>query len=145
MTLEQRHNSRLLWIIIGGISILVLLFFAAQWFFAESQTKSVQTTTQAVEAQTPVSKPETKPAFPADSSAESEPAPHALIDESILKTPVPDQASLAKEEVAKLDDIQAQLKEQQSTLKAQHQDADTLIKLKQEQVKLLEAQLSEQK
>ena len=50
-----------------------------------------------------------------------------------------------KEEAAKLDDIQSQLKEQEDLLKAQHSDADQLIQLKEEQIKLLEAQLTESK
>ena len=56
----------------------------------------------------------------------------------------PENASLAKEEVAKLDDIQSQLKEQEKSLQAQHKDADELVKLKEEQIKLLEAQLAAQ-
>ncbi|WP_130803394.1 hypothetical protein [Acinetobacter ihumii] len=145
MTLKQRHDSRLLWMIIGGISIVVLLFLAAQWFFAE-QHNTQEPTTPKVSAPVASSDHQNlKTAATADSDAASEPAPNTLIDESILKTPVPEHPSLAKEEVAKLDDIQAQLKDQQATLKAQHQDADTLIKLKEEQLKLLETQLAEQK
>ena len=56
---------------------------------------------------------------------------------------MPENAALAKEEIAKLEDIQSQLTEQEKTLKAQHTDADQLIKLKEEQIKLLEAQLSQ--
>jgi hypothetical protein len=62
----------------------------------------------------------------------------------VLKEPVPAQESLAKEEVSKLEDIHRQLKDQEATLKAQHADADQLTKLKEEQVKLLEAQLKQQ-
>ena len=46
--------------------------------------------------------------------------------------------------VSKLEDIHRQLKDQEATLKAQHADADQLTKLKEEQVKLLEAQLKQQ-
>ncbi len=52
-------------------------------------------------------------------------------------------AALAKEEVAKLDDIQNQLNDQRALLKQQHNDADELIKLKEEQIKILEAQLAQ--
>ncbi|MPW45918.1 hypothetical protein [Acinetobacter guerrae] len=145
MTLEQRHNSRLLWLIIGGISIIVLLFLAAQWFFAENKNTTVQTKSQPVQAPSEPHKQEPTQNSVPNESATSEPSSNTLIDETILKTPVPNNPSLAKEEVAKLDDIQVQLKDQQTTLKAQHQDADTLIKLKEEQIKLLEAQIGEQK
>ena len=66
-----------------------------------------------------------------------------LVDEKILKTAVPENESLAKEEVAKLEDIQMQLKDQEAILKAQHADADDLVALKEEQIKLLEAQLAQ--
>ena len=49
-----------------------------------------------------------------------------------------------KEEIAKLDDIHIQLKDQQQELKQQHTDVDTLLQLKEEQVKLLETQLAAQ-
>ena len=62
----------------------------------------------------------------------------------MVKDEVPQNESLAKEEVARLDDIQKQLDEQAKILKSQHADADQLIKLKEEQIKLLEQQLSTQ-
>ena len=64
-----------------------------------------------------------------------------LVDESILKTATPNDPALAKEEMAKLEDIQTQLHDQENILKAQHNDADQLITLKEEQIKLIEAQL----
>lgn len=66
-----------------------------------------------------------------------------LVNEDVLKQPIPAQESLAKEEVSKLNDIHRQLQDQEATLKAQHADADQLIKLKEEQVKL-EAQVKQQ-
>ena len=45
--------------------------------------------------------------------------------------------------MAKLDDIQNQLNDQRALLKQQHNDADELIKLKEEQIKILEAQLAQ--
>jgi hypothetical protein len=68
-----------------------------------------------------------------------------LVNETILKDKVPENASLAKEEVAKLEDIQKQLDDQQQNLTSQHADADQLIKLKEEQIKILEQQLAAQK
>ena len=63
--------------------------------------------------------------------------------EDLLKAPVPENPALAKEEVAKLDDIQNQLYDQHTLLKQQHNDSDELIKLKEEQIKILEAQLAQ--
>lgn len=55
-----------------------------------------------------------------------------LVNEDVLKQPIPAQESLAKEEVSKLNDIHRQLQDQEATLKVQHADADQLIKLKEE-------------
>lgn len=68
-----------------------------------------------------------------------------MVDEALLQDAVPENPSLAKEELAKLDDIQAQLNDQKQALNQQHADADALIKLKEEQIKLLEAQLAQEK
>ncbi|WP_202743279.1 hypothetical protein [Acinetobacter calcoaceticus] len=141
MPLERKQNSKLLWILIGGLSILVVLFLAAQWFFKKTESSAPMVDPQ------PVSTP--APAKTTDPSSGSEPVAEAassqqLVNEDVLKQPVPAQESLAKEEVSKLDDIHSQLKDQEATLKAQHADADQLTKLKEEQVKLLEAQLKQQ-
>ena len=97
----------------------------------------------------PVAQPAKTPqvAQPLEETVASTPAiesNQALVNESILKDEVPQNESLAKEEVARLDDIQKQLDEQAKILKSQHADADQLIKLKEEQIKLLEQQLSAQ-
>ncbi|MCU4531303.1 hypothetical protein POD11_14075 [Acinetobacter sp. P1(2023)] len=141
MPLQRKQNSKLLWILIGGLSILVVLFFAAQWFFKKTESSAPLVDPQ------PVSTP--APAKSADPSPSSEPlaenvSSQQLVSENVLKEPVPAQESLAKEEVSKLEDIHRQLKDQEATLKAQHTDADQLTKLKEEQVKLLEAQLKQQ-
>ncbi|WP_017395337.1 hypothetical protein [Acinetobacter haemolyticus] len=138
----QTSNSKLLWMIIGGISLVVLIFFTAQWLLsnhtaetetAVSQPNPVTTSLENVEA--------ASAAMMSYVNEESDPAPIQLVEESILKAAVPKNESLAKEEIAKLDDIHHQLKDQKQELQAQHHDADTLIKLKEEQIKLLEAQL----
>ncbi len=138
----QTSNSKLLWMLIGGISLVVLIFFTAQWLLsnhtaetetAVSQPNPVTTSLENVEA--------ASAAMMSHVNEESDPAPIQLVEESILKAAVPNNESLAKQEIAKLDDIQHQLKDQKQELQAQHHDADTLIKLKEEQIKLLEAQL----
>lgn len=141
MPLQRKQNSKLLWILIGGLSILVVLFFAAQWFFKKTESSAPLVDPQPVST--------SAPAKPADPSPSSEPlaenaSSQQLVSEKVLKEPVPAQESLAKEEVSKLEDIHRQLKDQEANLKAQHADADQLTKLKEEQVKLLEAQLKQQ-
>lgn len=141
MSTYQTQNSRLLWMIIGGISVVVVLFLAVQWFLSQKDQQSTTTATQpaaTVKQQTAVTAEPT-----AASSEVTEPI--QLVEESIIKDPLPANDSLAKEEIAKLDDIHQQLKDQQQELKQQHDDVDALLKLKEEQVKLLEAQIAAQK
>ena len=141
MTLDQRQNSKLLMGIIAGLLAVVAIFLAYQWM-TSSQPKH--------ELEQPVARAAAKPAAqalaPAAETAAtvaSADAPIQLVDESLLKQDVPKNAALAKEEIAKLDDIQTQLNDQEKMLKAQHHDADDLIELKEEQIKLLEAQLAQ--
>lgn len=143
MHIDQRNNSKLLWIITGGlvvIAVLIALFFA---FSGSSNDQQTNTQVKpAVPEQPLVATPPA--AQPVEQIATSQAGNVELVNESILKDSVPENSSLAKEEVAKLDNIQKQLDEQQQSLKSQHSDADQLLKLKEEQVKLLEQQLAAQ-
>ncbi|WP_336166973.1 hypothetical protein [Acinetobacter sp. 161(2023)] len=141
MPLQRKQNSKLLWILIGGLSILVVLFFAAQWFFKKTESSAPMVDPQPVSTPSPAKTPDLSSGYEPVTEATSS---QQLVNEDVLKQPVPAQESLAKEEVSKLDDIHHQLKDQEVTLKAQHADADQLTKLKEEQVKLLEAQLKQQ-
>ena len=138
MTPDQRQNPKLLWGISTGLVLIVAAGLAAsQWLASDSEPAQ-----PAAELHQPVAKPAPVPAV-SETPAASEPAT-VLVQESILQDPVTDNPVLAEEEVAKLNDIQTQLIEQEQTLQAQHADADELIKLKEEQIKLLEAQLAAQ-
>ena len=134
---DRNHNPKLLIGIAGGLIAVIAIFLAYQWFIASNVENSP---TYETELTTPA-QVKAKPAE-AVPLAEVEPT-QKLIEEDILQAPVPENASIAKEEIAKLDDIQLQLAEQENTLKAQHADADQLLKLKEEQIKLLEAQLAQ--
>ena len=142
MSSYQNENSKLLWMIIGGISVVVVLIFATQWFLSEKhQEPSITLIKPAIEKTvTPSVTATTESAEVANET----PAPIQLVEESIVKDPIPANDTLAKEEITKLDDIHQQLKDQQQDLKQQHTDVDTLLKLKEDQVKLLEAQLATQ-
>ena len=133
MTSDQRNSPKLLMGIIGGMVVIIVLFFAYQWFMNSSS----EVTTESESINSTVSTP-VKPSEPVRTMDEKT---IQLVDESILKTATPNDPALAKEEVAKLEDIQTQLHDQENILKAQHNDADQLITLKEEQIKLIEAQL----
>lgn len=146
MSTYQTQNSRLLWMIIGGISVVVVLFLAVQWFLAQKEQQSTSTPTQTGTAKPVATVKQQAAVTPESTAASSEVTePIQLVEESIIKDPLPANDSLAKEEIAKLDDIHQQLKDQQQELKQQHDDVDALLKLKEEQVKLLEAQIAAQK
>ena len=142
MSSYQNENSKLLWMIIGGISVVVVLIFAIQWFFSEKHQETSITSIQ------PAIEKTVTPSVTANTKStqvtNETPAPIQLVEESIVKEPIPANDTLAKEEITKLDDIHQQLKDQQQDLKQQHTDVDTLLKLKEDQVKLLEAQLAAQ-
>ena len=146
MSTYQTQNSKLLWMIIGGISVVVVLFLAVQWFLAQKEQQSTSTPTQPGTAKPVATVKQQAAVTPESTAASSEVTePIQLVEESIIKDPLPANDSLAKEEIAKLDDIHQQLKDQQQELKQQHEDVDALLKLKEEQIKLLEAQIAAQK
>lgn len=141
----ERDNSKLIWIIAGALFAIALLITVLFWL--NNDHKSNQANDQFNQPVAVKKKPEavTPPiAQPIQQDVSSTPSNVELVNASIVKDPVPQNASLAKEEVAKLEDIQKQLDEQQTNLNSQHADADQLIKLKEEQVKLLEQQLAQQ-
>ncbi|MEB6480063.1 hypothetical protein [Acinetobacter vivianii] len=146
MSTYPTENSRLLWMIIGGISVVVVLFLAVQWFLAQKDQQSTTTPTQPVAAHATVtsSQPDTTVSNETVTAENELVEPIKLVEESIIKAPLPTNDSLAKEEIAKLDDIHLQLQDQQHELKQQHEDVDQMLKLKEEQIRLLEAQLAAQ-
>ena len=142
MSVEQRNNPKLLMGIMGALVTVVALVLLYQWLNASSgeAERMHQEDIVAVPAAKPAAKTEEDTA--AAKAAEAIET-KALVSDQLLDAPVPENASLAKEEVAKLDDIQNQLNDQHTLLKQQHNDSDELIKLKEEQIKILEAQLAQ--
>ncbi|TCB61459.1 hypothetical protein [Acinetobacter terrae] len=141
MTLDQRNSPKLLLGITGGLVAIIVLFLAYQWFFATSN--EVLPEHEGTSLNTPAKPAASAEVKPTEPEVATDEKTIQLVDEKILKTAVPENESLAKEEVAKLEDIQMQLKDQEAMLKVQHADADDLVALKQEQIKLLEAQLAQ--
>lgn len=145
MSSYHTQNSRLLWMIIGGISIIVIIFLGMQWLLAQRSQPMIPVPNHPVTEKIAIPTQQDTPAEAPVTPDEPATAPIQLVEDNLSKQPLPTNNMLAKEEIAKLDDIDQQLKEQQQQLKQQHTDADTLLKLKEEQVKLLEAQIAAQK
>lgn len=143
MQIDQRNNPKLMWMIAGGIIAIIALISVLLWLNQSSEQKPVVpiNASATVATNAPTQPPV---AQPIEQTTQTAPANTALVNESILKDKVPENSSLAKEEVAKLEDIQKQLDEQKSSLDSQHTDADKLIQLKEEQLKILEQQLAAQ-
>ena len=142
MSVEQRNNPKLLMGIMGALVTVVALVLLYQWLNASSGEA------ERIHQEDIAAVPAAKPAAKTEEDTAAAKAPEtieakALVSNQLLDAPVPENASLVKEEVAKLDDIQVQLNEQKATLDAQHSDADQLIQLKEEQIKLLEAQIAQ--
>lgn len=152
MSLDQANSSNLMWKIAGGLIVIAGLAATYVWLDTD-QPVVVTPTTEHAPVHPTAEHTQLSPTVQAEAvksvDIDNQPDPttdaHALVQDSILQDKVPDHSSLAKEEVAKLDDIQDQLATQQKTLEAQQADADQLIQLKEEQIKILEQQLLAQK
>ncbi|WP_286731922.1 hypothetical protein, partial [Acinetobacter sp. UBA1297] len=125
----QKNNSNLLWFIAGVITAIIVMIALYFWLL-QDQSPAVS---QPVEVKQSTSKPMN--AVPSDQSEpqQAKQGP-SLVDDQLLNEPVHPAPALAKEEIAKLDDIQNQLKQQQALLQEQHASADKLIQLKEEQI-----------
>lgn len=150
MTQNKRNQSYLIWWILGVLSIFTLgittYFYwtePAQQNEQAQQSRAQKTTQENLTHEQATIEASNIEASNAKTQSIGASSNTALVDEKIVEQAIPQNESLAKDELAKLKDIQAQLDQQTTSLNAQHQDADQLIKLKQEQIKLLEAQLTQ--
>lgn len=140
MALDQRNHSKLMWIIVGGLVTIVSLAVFFLWYTAQTQPIPQNDITQTPQvSQTKIPTLQADPEVVEIDSSD----PNALVQADILKEQVPQNATLAQEEIAKLDEIQKQLEEQLETIEAQQADVDQLIQLKEDQIKLLEEQLAQ--
>ena len=98
MSSVQHNNPKLLWGITAGLAAIIAIFALYQWLFA------AQEPTTPVLHQAELIQPTVKALPEAEKAASTAMADNTikLVEEDILKAPVPENASLAKEEVAKL-------------------------------------------
>lgn len=127
-----------------GIAVLAL-GAGGYWFMNSSQEEPVAVEQQPVPAQaTEITEPaptsEQTPETPVNNTPTVE--EKVLIEESVLSEPIAEDVSLQQEEIDKLKEIEKQLAEQKVNLEAQSQDVDELIRLKEEQIRLLEEELA---
>ena len=139
--LAQKYNPKILIGVIGAVIVIVALVMYTWLFSTENEPLPAHELDISAVQSTPSAQSTTTDQAAVTETAETTTTP--LIDESVLQSPVSENASLAKEELAKLEDLQVQLQEQETTLNTQHQDADQILALKEEQIKILEAQIAQ--
>ncbi len=145
MALDQSNNSKLMWIIVAVLVIIVTLAVVFLWMSSNTpsiDTASIESSEMTHEAVSVTSQRTTPQAASETVVLDTVNDSKALVSDTLLRNEIPQNATFAQEEIAKLDDLQHQLKTQHETLEAQQSDADQIIALKEEQIKLLEEQLS---
>lgn len=135
--LRQKNRPKLVLSLIVGLIVIILFFWADARFFSNSALSPVQAPHSAQSTTGSHVPPVQSPEAHIDAQRQIQ-----LVNDDLLKQPISNNSTLAQEEVTKLEELHHQLNQQQSMLQAQHEDANQLIQLKQEQIKLLEAQLN---
>lgn len=140
MSVDQANQSNLIWKISGALSAMIIVAAAFLYLQSKNEPATVEQAPLVIQK-----KPAEQAAEPAKiEQAVSQPIVEdakVLVSESILKDEVSTNPSIAKEEISKLEDIQDQLLTQQTMLAEQEKNAEQLIKLKEEQIQILEQQL----
>ena len=143
MTPDHRQNPKLLWGIVSGLIVVIIaVWIIIQFFLTQNETLPTHQG-DLINAPAPQTISENSEKATKTEVTDALSSDNVLVDASIMTEEVTSNATLAKEEIARLEDIQLQLDEQEKSLKQQHSTADDLIKLKEEQIKLLEAQLAQ--
>lgn len=144
MALDHSNNSKLMWIIVAGLVIIVTLAVLFLWMSSKESSidtvniESSETRTETVAVNSTAIRESSLETVALNTAADVK----VLVSDSILKDKIPQNTTFAEEEIAKLNDLQQQLQTQHETLEAQQSDADQILALKEEQIKLLEEQLS---
>ncbi|MCJ8145444.1 hypothetical protein MKI79_00665 [Acinetobacter sp. A3.8] len=147
--MSSENSNKNLWIIIGVICIVVLAI-AAYVGLQDNQPAKSATADKASSARpleehglseeqlTDIAKQSTEQTEQMQENSEEF---AALVDDSLVEQPIAEDQALQKDEIAQLEEVQKQLGEQKVLLEQQHQDADKLLELKEQQLAELEAQL----
>lgn len=147
--MSSENSNKNLWIIIGVICLVVLAIATYIGLQDNQPAKSATTTEESAvrpleerslndEQLTDIAKQSTTQTEQMQENSEEF---AALVDESLVEQPIAEDHALQKDEIAQLEEVQNQLAEQKDLLEQQHQDADKLLELKEQQLAELEAQL----
>ncbi len=134
--------SKTVGIVYGLLIVLILITIVTYFYLSKRPAADTQTAMSNISA--PAADKETLAEIATQSiQAQDETTSNyeGLVDESLLKQPINNDPALIKDELQQLKDIQGQLGEQKDILSQQHQDADKLIELKEQQIADMEKQL----
>ncbi len=132
---EQTPKSKRWLIMLGVVVAAFLLYYLASFVIGQRSTDQNERRDPPPSSSMSQSNEETQ------SKVDESQAPgHSIIDTNLLTAPVPEEASVAQEEISRLQDQQAQLTERKALLQEQLQDSDKLIELKEKYLADLQAE-----
>ncbi|KAA8731667.1 hypothetical protein F4V57_12170 [Acinetobacter qingfengensis] len=148
---NHTQSNKTVWMIFAAIcgvfAIAALIYFAYSSLNSPSQQKETAVNPSAKSSnQNTTSNTDAMSLQATNSASTAQPASidqtfNALVQNDLDKQPLPENPALAKDELQQLADVQKQLHEQKQLLQQQHQSADRLIELKQQQIADLQQQL----
>lgn len=147
---EQTPKSKRWMIMLGIVVLAFFLYWIASYAIGFKTTErdgnpppssSINQDTQ--KSTTDIDRNNEAPLAPStnETSQNQQPAGNSIIDTNLLTAPVPQDATLAREEISRLQDQQAQLIERKALQEQQLKDSDKLVELKEKYLADLQAQL----
>lgn len=146
---EQTPKSKRWMIMLGVVVLAFFLYWIASYAIGFKNTErdgnpppsssinqDVQKSTDQIDRNNAPLAPSTN-----ETSSNQQPAGNSIVDTNLLIAPVPQDATVAREEISRLQDQQAQLTERKSLQEQQLKDSDKLVELKEKYLADLQAQL----
>lgn len=130
---EQTPKSKRWIIMIGVVIAAFILYYIASYAVGINSTDKEERRDPPPSSSMSQSNSETQ-------SRVAEPQGNSIIDTNLLTAPVPQDATVAQEEISSLQDQQAQLAERKTSLQEQLNDSDKLVELKEKYLADLQAQ-----
>lgn len=148
---EQTPKSKRWMIMLGVVILLFILYYIASYAINGKSLdrdqkdpqpgSSINQDTQ--KSTTDIDRNNEAPLAPStnETSQNQQPVGNSIIDTNLLTAPVPQDATVAREEISRLQDQQAQLTERKALQEQQLKDSDKLVELKEKYLADLQAQL----
>lgn len=148
---EQTPKSKRWMIMLGIVVLLFILYYVASLSINSESLNEEQKEPQpgasmnqdTQKSTDTVDRNNEAPLAPSNNqtSSNQQPVGNSIIETNLLTAPVPADSTVAREEISRLQDQQAQLTERKTLQQQQLKDSDKLIELKEKYVADLQAQL----